>query len=64
MQKRAIERNVHFEEMTREYKNAAKKRLKTVEHVNIIIFQNQSQSQSQSQKSTFSISIEDDKSEK
>jgi hypothetical protein len=40
MQKRAIERNVHFEETIREYKNAAKKRLKIVEHVNVVILQN------------------------
>jgi hypothetical protein len=53
MQKKAIERNVHFEETIREYKNAAKKRLKTVEHVNVVILQNQSQSQSK--KSTSSI---------
>ncbi len=45
-------------------KNAAKKRLKTIEHVNVITLQNQSQSQSQSQKSTFSISTKSDKSEK
>ncbi len=64
LQKRMIERNVHFAETIREYKNAVKKNLKIVEHVNAIIFQNQSQSQSQSQKSTFSISSENDKSEK
>jgi hypothetical protein len=40
LQKRATLRNVHFEETTREYKNAAKKRLKIVEHVNAIILQN------------------------
>jgi hypothetical protein len=55
MQKKAIEKNVHFEETTREYKNAAKKRLKFVEHVNVVIFQNQSQSQSK--KSTSSICL-------
>jgi hypothetical protein len=40
MSKKAIEKNVHFEKTTREYKNAAKKRLKIVEHVNVIILQN------------------------
>jgi hypothetical protein len=40
MQKRAIEKNVHFEETTREYKKIAKKKLKIVEHVNVVIFQN------------------------
>ncbi len=64
MQKRTTERNVHFEETTREFKNVVKKKLKTIEHANVIILQNQSQSQSQSQKSTFSISTEDEKSEK
>jgi hypothetical protein len=64
MQKKAIERNVHFAKMIREYKNAVKKNLKIVEHANAAILQNQSQSQSQSQKSTFSISSESDKSEK
>jgi hypothetical protein len=53
MQKRAIEKNVHFEKTIREYKNAAKKRLKIVEHVNVVILQNQSQFQSK--KSTSSI---------
>jgi hypothetical protein len=48
LQKKAIEKNVHFAETIREYKNAVKKNLKTVEHVNAVIFQNQSQSQSQS----------------
>jgi hypothetical protein len=46
MQKKAIERNVHFEETIREYKNAAKKKLKIVEHVYVVTLQNQSQSQS------------------
>jgi hypothetical protein len=64
MKKRTIERNVHFEETIREFKNVVEKILKTIEHVNVIILQNQSQSQSQSQKSTFSISTKDDKSEK
>ncbi len=64
MQKKAIEKNVHFEETTRELKNVVRKKLKTIEHVNVIILQNQSQSQSQSQKSTFSISTENDRSEK
>jgi hypothetical protein len=64
LQKRTIEKNVHFAETIREYKNAVKKSLKIVEHANAIILQNQSQSQSQSQKSTFSISSESDKSEK
>jgi hypothetical protein len=45
MQKKTIEKNVHFEETIREYKNAAKKRLKKIEHVNVVILQNQSQSQ-------------------
>jgi hypothetical protein len=54
MQKKTIERNVHFEETIRENKNVAKKRLKIVEHVNVVILQNQSQSQSK--KSTSSIS--------
>ncbi len=53
MQKKTIEKNVHFEETIREYKNAAKKRLKIVKHVNVVILQNQSQSQSK--KSTSSI---------
>jgi hypothetical protein len=55
MQKKAIEKNVHFEKRIREYKNAAKKRLKTIEHVNVVILQNQSQSQSK--KSTLSICL-------
>jgi hypothetical protein len=40
LQKRAIEKNVHFAETIREYKNAVKKNLKFVEHVNAIILQN------------------------
>ncbi len=44
LQKKAIERNVHFAETIREYKNVVKKNLKIVEHVNAVIFQNQSQS--------------------
>jgi CO dehydrogenase/acetyl-CoA synthase beta subunit len=64
MQKKTIEKNVHFEEMIREFKNAIKKKLKIIKHVNVIILQNQSQSQSQSQKSTFSISTKSDKNEK
>ncbi len=66
MQKRTIKRNVHFEETIHEFKNVVKKRLKIIEHVNVVILQNQSQSQSQSQskKSTFSISSESDKNEK
>jgi hypothetical protein len=64
LQKRTTLRNVHFEKTTREYKNVAKKNLKIVEHANVVILQNQSQFQSQSQKSTFSISSENDKSEK
>jgi hypothetical protein len=43
LQKRAIERNVHFEDTIREYKNVVKKRLKIVEHVNVVTLQNQSQ---------------------
>jgi hypothetical protein len=46
LQKRATLRNVHFEETIREYKNAAKKNLKVVEHANVAILQNQSQFQS------------------
>jgi hypothetical protein len=38
MQKRTIEKNVHFEKKIREYKNAAKKKLKTIEHVNVVTF--------------------------
>jgi hypothetical protein len=66
MQKRTIEKNVHFEETICEYKNVVKKRLKIVEHANVFTLQNQSQSQSQSQskKSTFSISSKNDKNEK
>ncbi len=64
MQKKTIEKNVYFEEIIREYKNVVKKNIKTIEHVNVIILQNQLQSQSQSQKSTFSISTESDKNEK
>ncbi len=56
MQKRATLRNVYFEETIREYKNAAKKNLKIVEHANVVIFQNQSQSQSK--KSTLSIYLD------
>jgi exonuclease VII small subunit len=40
MQKKAIEKNVHFEEMIREFKKIVKKKLKTFEHVNVITFQN------------------------
>jgi hypothetical protein len=66
MQKKTIKENVHFEDTIREFKNVVKKRLKIIEHVNVVILQNQSQSQSQSQskKSTFSISSESDKNEK
>ncbi len=49
-------RNIHFEEMIREYKNAVKKNLKIVEHANVAILQNQSQSQSK--KSTSSICLD------
>jgi hypothetical protein len=56
MQKKTIERNVHFENTIRKYKNAVKKTLKIVEHVNVVIFQNQSQSQSK--KSTLSICLD------
>jgi hypothetical protein len=55
LQKRAILRNVHFDDTIREYKNVVKKELKTIEHANVATFQDQSQSQSQSKKSTFSI---------
>jgi hypothetical protein len=66
LQKKAIDKNVHFEKMSREYNNVVKKKLKIVEHVNVVILQNQSQSQTQSQSkiSTFSISSENDNSEK
>jgi hypothetical protein len=66
LQKRTIEKNVHFEDTIREYKNVVKKTLKIVEHANVVILQNQSQFQfqSQSKKSTFSISSKNDKSEK
>jgi hypothetical protein len=68
MQKRAIEKNVHFEKTIREYKNVVKKKLKIIEHVNVVILQNQSQSQSQlqsqSKKPTFLISSKNDKSER
>ncbi len=53
LQKKTIEKNVHFAETIREYKNVVKKNLKIVEHANVVIFQNQSQSQSK--KSTLSI---------
>ncbi len=53
LQKRTTEKNVHFEKTIREYRNVVKKRLKIVEHVNVVILQNQSQSQSK--KSTLSI---------
>ncbi len=55
LQKRATLRNVHFEETTREYTNAAKKKLKIVEHANVVTLQNQSQYQSK--KSTLSICL-------
>jgi hypothetical protein len=45
LQKKAIERNVHFAETIREYKNAVKKNLKIVEHANVVTLQNQSQFQ-------------------
>jgi hypothetical protein len=64
LQKKAIERNVHVEKTIREYKNVVKKKLKIIEHVNVVTLQNQSQFQSQSKKSTFSINSEDEKSEK
>jgi CRISPR/Cas system CMR subunit Cmr6 (Cas7 group RAMP superfamily) len=51
--KKTIEKNVHFAETIREYKNAVKKNLKIVKHANAVILQNQSQFQSQSQKLTF-----------
>jgi hypothetical protein len=40
LQKRTIEKNVYFEKTIREYKNVVKKRLKIVEHVNVVILQN------------------------
>jgi hypothetical protein len=46
LRKKAIERNIHFAETIREYKNAVKKNLKIVEHANVAILQNQSQFQS------------------
>jgi hypothetical protein len=55
LQKKAIERNVHFAETIREYKNVVKKNLKIVEHANVVILQNQSQSQSK--KLTLSICL-------
>jgi hypothetical protein len=39
LQKKAIEKNVHFEKTIREYKNAVKKKLKITEHVNVVILQ-------------------------
>ncbi len=42
LQKKAIEKNVHFAETIREYKNVVKKNLKIVEHANVVIFQIQS----------------------
>jgi hypothetical protein len=53
LQKKTIEKNVHFAKTIRKYKNVVKKNLKIVEHANVVIFQNQSQSQSK--KSTLSI---------
>jgi hypothetical protein len=53
LQKKAIERNVHFAKTIREYKNVVKKNLKIVEHANVVTLQNQSQFQSK--KSTLSI---------
>jgi hypothetical protein len=55
LQKRAILRNVHFDDTTWEYKNIVRKKLKTIKYANVAIFQDQYQSQSQSKKSTFSI---------
>jgi hypothetical protein len=61
LQKRTIERNVHFAETTREYKNAVKKSLKIVEHANVVIFQNQSQFQSKKSTSSICSDHHDDK---
>ncbi len=40
MQKRTIEKNIHFEETIREFRNVVKKKLKIIEHVNVITLQN------------------------
>jgi hypothetical protein len=42
LQKRTIERNVHFVKTIREYRDVVKKRLKIIEHANVVILQNQS----------------------
>jgi hypothetical protein len=54
-------RNVHFEKTIREYKNAAKKNLKIIEHANVVIFQKQSQSQSKKSTSSICSDHHDDK---
>jgi hypothetical protein len=46
LQKKTIEKNVHFEKTIREFKNVVKKKLIIIKHVNVIILQNQSQFQS------------------
>jgi hypothetical protein len=53
LQKKTIERNVHFAETIREYKNVVKKNLKIVEHANVATLQNQSQSQSKNRRHRF-----------
>jgi hypothetical protein len=60
MQKRTIKKNLHFEKTIREYKNAAKKRSKNVEHFNTIILQNQSQSQSKKSSSSICLNHHED----
>jgi hypothetical protein len=60
LQKKAIERNVHFVKMIREYKNVVKKNLKIVKHANVVIFQNQSQFQSKKLTSSICSNHHDD----
>jgi hypothetical protein len=38
MQKKTIEKNVHFKKTIDEFKNVVKKKLKTIENVNVVIF--------------------------
>jgi hypothetical protein len=61
LQKKAIEKNIHFAKSIREYKNAVKKNLKIVEHANVVILQNQSQSQSKKSISSICSDHHDDK---
>jgi hypothetical protein len=60
LQKKAIERNVHFAETIREYKNAVKKNLKIVEHANVATLQNESQFQSKKLTSSICSNHHDD----